>query len=360
MNKWDADVYPPLPPASLLHQSSSCPLEFPSFGMAAIDAVSTTVASNSSAMTVANELRAAGLAVAAYEFLVTIPSEVRLYKTTSRRSLGFILFVLIRYLSLAICVFSGVGYFYNHFSPETCSHYAYLIPVFKVLQVMTSHTILGVRTYIIAWRKVWVGRTLIAAYLVALVFEWFTAFYQRYPMQVNGNCVIGTPHPDRILSAWTFYLVVMIFDTLTLSIATYYLLEAQIAAGSVASKLFNMLLYEGLGYFVALTAVNLANAVLYRKADHTIQSSEVDIAYAITLVMSQRILIHVREARHKQADKERIQAISDVSHDPSRTLSEFDIEVHIEKSIVRDVRPTYGEAIGPDGHAHPFTQGYHV
>jgi len=348
--------------------------------MAAIDAVSTTVASNSSAMTVANELRAAGLAVAAYEFLITIPSEVRLYKTTSRRSLGFILFVLIRYLSLALCVFSGVGFFYNHFSPETCAQYAYVIPVFKVLQVMTSHTILGVRTYIISWHKVWVGRTLIAAYLVALVFEWFTAFYQRYPMQVNGNCVIGTPHQERILSAWTFYLVVMIFDTLTLSIATYYLLEAQIAAGSVSSKLFNMLLYEGLGYFVALTAVNLANAVLYRKADHTIQSSEVDIAYAITLVMSQRILIHVREARHKQtgviaspppslsnsaalrpqADKERIQAISDVSHDPSRRLSEFDIEVHFEKSIVRDVRPTYGEAIGPDGYAHPFTQGYHV
>jgi hypothetical protein len=65
-------------------------------------------------------------------------------------------------------------------------------------------------------------------------------------------------------------------------------------------------------------------------------------------------------ALRPQADKERIQAISDVSHDPSRTLSEFDIEVHIEKSIVRDVRPTYGEAIGPDGHAHPFTQGYHV
>jgi len=80
--------------------------------------------------------------------------------------------------------------------------------------------------------------------------------------------------------------------------------------------------------------------------------------------MSQRILINVREARHKQpgviaspppsfntaaalrpqADKERIQAISDVSHNPSSPLSEFDIEVHIERSIVKDVRPTYGEA----------------
>jgi len=203
--------------------------------------------------------------------------------------------------------------------------------------------------------------------------------------------VVGTPHPDRILSAWTFYLVVMIFDTLTLSIATHYLLKAQKAAGSTASKLLKMLLYDGMGYFVALTAVNLVNIVLYRKADHTIQSSEANIAYAITLVMSQRILIHVREARPEQveviaspppsfhtaalrpvADKERTQSIKindtrsltttfpDVSHNLPESPSEFDIEVHIERSIVRDARPTYGEAIGPDGYAHPFTQGYHV
>ena len=37
--------------------------------MAAIDAVSTTVASNSSAMTVANNLRVAGFAIAAYEYV---------------------------------------------------------------------------------------------------------------------------------------------------------------------------------------------------------------------------------------------------------------------------------------------------
>ena len=37
--------------------------------MAAIDAVSTTVASNSSAMTVASNLHVAGLAIAAYEYV---------------------------------------------------------------------------------------------------------------------------------------------------------------------------------------------------------------------------------------------------------------------------------------------------
>jgi hypothetical protein len=70
--------------------------------MAVIDAVS-TVATSSSALTVANNLRIASIAVAAYEYvpgsfllsrvvtypsasyLITIPSELRLYKTSSRR-----------------------------------------------------------------------------------------------------------------------------------------------------------------------------------------------------------------------------------------------------------------------------------
>jgi hypothetical protein len=69
-------------------------------------------------------------------------------------------------------------------------------------------------------------------------------------------------------------------------------------------------------------------------------------------------------ALRPQADNERIQAISindtrslgstlpDVSYNPPEPLSEFDIEVHIERTIVRDARPTYGDskAIGPGGY----------
>jgi hypothetical protein len=40
------------------------------------------------------------------------------------------------------------------------------------------------------------------------------------------SCVIGTPHPDRAISAWSFYLVTMSYDFLALSISTYYLLKA--------------------------------------------------------------------------------------------------------------------------------------
>ena len=36
-----------------------------------------------------------------------------------------------RYLSIILIVVSNTGFFYHHFTPNTCSHYFYLAPVFK-------------------------------------------------------------------------------------------------------------------------------------------------------------------------------------------------------------------------------------
>lgn len=46
------------------------------------------------------------------------------------------------------------------------------------------------------------------------------------------SCVIATPHPDNAVSAWSFYLAAMLFDFLTLSISTYYLLKVKVKVAS--------------------------------------------------------------------------------------------------------------------------------
>lgn len=56
------------------------------------------------------------------------------------------------------------------------------------------------------------------------------------------------------------------------------------------------MLYDGLGYFVALTASNILNLILYRASDVNIQSAGVSLSYSVTWIMSQRILIHLRDA----------------------------------------------------------------
>jgi len=331
---------------------------------------STVATSSPGAITFANNLRIASIAVAVYDYIITLPSEYRLYKTSSRRSLGFILFVLIRYLSIVLFIISATGFFNHHFTPKICSHYGYLAPVFKVFQVMVSQAILGIRAYNIAQRNVWVGRVLIGMYLVVLVLEWFTELFRRIPTMTNGNCVIGTPHPDGAISAWSFYLSAMSFDFLALSISTYYLLKAQATSASAASKLMKILLYDGLIYFVALTGINMVNIFLYRQVDHSIQSSGVNLAYATTWIMSQRILLHVREARAHQTtviaspppslntlSSSGLRSESQVKREPmhgsliaempdSQTQnppSTFDVEVRIDRSIIRDARLAFRE-----------------
>jgi hypothetical protein len=72
-----------------------------------------------------------------------------LIETGLLNSLGFILFVLIRYakidivigdtcshifcryLSMVLIIVSNIGFFDHHFSPKACSHYTYVPPVFK-------------------------------------------------------------------------------------------------------------------------------------------------------------------------------------------------------------------------------------
>jgi len=120
---------------------------------------------------------------------------------------------------------------------------------------------------------------------------------------MNGNCTVGTLNPDNPISAWSFYMAAMLFDFFALLISTYYLLKARAAAraaASTASNLMRILLYDGLGYFVALTAVNMANIFLYRGDNYFVQTSGVSIGYAVTSIMSQRIIIHAREVNAKQ------------------------------------------------------------
>ncbi|KAH9964954.1 hypothetical protein BC827DRAFT_1265636 [Russula dissimulans] len=312
---------------------------------------------------VATNFRVASMSIAAYDYLITLPSEVWLYKTASPRSLGLILFVLIRYSSVIIIVVSNTGFFYRHFTPESCARYCYLAPVFKVFQIMVSQAILGIRAYNISQRKTWVGRLLLSVYIVAVGLEWFADFYRRFTVMID-SCPIPIdifPSQDEDLRT---------SPVNCLETPEY----VSLSSGSVSVKPYPRprLLYDGLGYFVVLTAINLMNIFLFRGASVVTETSGASLAYSITWIMSQRILLHPREAssqdaevlvsriptihlrslrfhgerRHENSDKAdenltKTQLQKDSDRDDNST-PEFDLAVRIEKSTVTD-------AIAPDG-----------
>ncbi|KAI0252205.1 hypothetical protein BJV78DRAFT_380092 [Lactifluus subvellereus] len=266
-------------------------------------ATDTTIPPSPDKLAVDTNLRVVSIAVAISEYFYTLPSEYRLYISADRRKLGLTLFILIRYSSVILMVISNMGYFYDHFSPKSCGHYYYVAPVFKVIQLMVSQAILGLRTYCISIRNIWVGRIILSTYVIVVGFQWFSNLLYLIPIMTNGNCVAASSHPQLPVSAWSFYLAAMLFDCIALSISTVYLLRMRVAGASSVSRLVNIMLYDGLGYFVALTAVNTLNVFLHREINHSIPSSGVSLGYAITGIMNQRLLIHPRElseARRKE------------------------------------------------------------
>jgi hypothetical protein len=55
------------------------------------------------------------------------------------------------------------------------------------------------------------------------------------------SCASASVHPQRAISTWSFYLVAMLFDFLTLSISAFYLMKARAVTFSYVMSLQRLL-----------------------------------------------------------------------------------------------------------------------
>ncbi|KZT10253.1 uncharacterized protein LAESUDRAFT_721586 [Laetiporus sulphureus 93-53] len=243
----------------------------------------------------ASYIRVSAISIAAYDYLVTLPAEWRFYKGQKllRLSPGCILFILIRYLSVTVLTVGSVGYF-GEFSEEECQRYFLVGPIFKVLQTIVSQIILGLRTVNIARRSTWVTWTLLVLFTCVSAAEFLTNLFHRdYVQNTSHNCT-GGEH-SKYLSTWVYYVLAMFYDVVTLGISTFYLIRYTEPSGRL-SELVRLMLYDGIGYFVVLTGVNIFNLLLFRTTDELTQASGTCLGEAVTWIMSQRMLIHLRDA----------------------------------------------------------------
>ncbi|OJA13669.1 hypothetical protein AZE42_08980 [Rhizopogon vesiculosus] len=244
--------------------------------------------------------RVASISIALYDYVITLPAEWRFYRSQSsifHLSLACVLFILIRYGSILVMTLGNYGIFSTGFTEETCRHY-HLAPIcFKVIQTMISQVILGVRTFNIARRDRRIGIALVLLFFVSL--EWFTNLFHRIQptaVVVNGNCT--TANAGKVLTAWLYYLTSMVYDLVVLIISAVYLLRYN----PVSSGLGRLIRVQvpsacaGAPFDQNLPpASNIFNIVLYHTSDIETQSAGVSMGFAVTWIMSQRILIHLRE-----------------------------------------------------------------
>ncbi|KAJ8589750.1 hypothetical protein M405DRAFT_196529 [Rhizopogon salebrosus TDB-379] len=208
--------------------------------------------------------RIASITVAIYDFVLTLPAEWRFYgnweSSNSHSRLKCVLFILIRYVSILLMVISNYGELSHSFTEETCHHYYRLASILKVVQTMISQVILAVRTFNITLNHRRVGITLVVLYLVSISGEWFINMFHRTPVSVHGNC---TPvNSGEVLSTYIYYIIAMMYDFILLTISTVYLLRYNPLDNRLEERLHS-LIYEGLGYFVVLTGVNVFNIIFH-------------------------------------------------------------------------------------------------
>ncbi|KAG2121835.1 hypothetical protein BD769DRAFT_1389980 [Suillus cothurnatus] len=310
-------------------------------------------------------LRIASISIALYDYIITLPAEWRFYRSQSsifNLSIACILFILIRYVSITVMLVSNYGNFATNFTQETCQHYYMMAPIFKVIQTMVSQVILGVRTWNTARRNRRIGMVLVLLFFTSITLEWFTNMFARIPVVVDGNCTPG--NSGKTLSAWLYYVIAMMYDLVILTISTTHLLQYDILSSRL-ERVVKVLMYDGIGYLVVLTG---------NRQECIIRAS---IGYAVTWIMSQRILIHLRADVHNShsfrcarpvdiAQKEmqeapRVESVilarpaqsarnvmagfrskgdADFVTSPRNTHAnddvELDIRVHVERSVVVD------------------------
>lgn len=306
--------------------------------------------------------RVISLSIAFYDYALTLPTEYRFYRNQPhflQMSLACILFILIRYTSVLLMIVSNYGVFSTAFTPESCRRYYYVSPVFKVVQSMVSQAILGVRTFGISGRNRYLGTFLLAYYTITVSLEWFFNLYRRIPQSIDGGCISGvnSPHP----TSWAFYMVAMAYDLVTLTISTVYLLRFETYSGRF-KRFIRIMLYDGLIFFMALTAVNVLNLILYQSGSIVGQSTGSSLAYAIIWIMSQRLLIHLqkmsvdlhvnnaitgtRQVIREQVVESALRSPFETSkglHDHSRSREptrasdvELDVRIHIDCTVTVD------------------------
>ncbi|KAG1797332.1 uncharacterized protein HD556DRAFT_251259 [Suillus plorans] len=238
-----------------------------------------------------------------FSYILTLPAEWRFYRSESsffHLSLACILFILIRYVSIVTIVVSNYGFFSTTFTQQTCQKYYLVAPIFKAVQTMISQVILGVRTFNIARRDRRIGIALLLLYILSISAEWFVDLFHGTPAVLDLVCHCTSVNSARVLSTWFYYFPVMLYDIVMVTVSTMHLLRYNPLSNRV-ERLIRVLIYDGIGYFLVLSVSNVLNLIFYHTTNIETQSAGASIGYTVTWIMSQRILINIREMTQPNA-----------------------------------------------------------
>ncbi|KAJ7076723.1 hypothetical protein B0H15DRAFT_805457 [Mycena belliarum] len=230
-------------------------------------------------------MRITSLSVLVYDFLITIPSEIRLYKrqpSPLRPSLACVFFALARYVGMFYICWVSFVFFGTGWTDTSCARVAPIGAFLRGFVSSISAAVFIWRTWAI-WGKnhyIWMG--MLVALVPVSVFSYGPGLVQ-VPVVVNGGCTAVSSSGGALSHKWTFALVNLLFDTLACVLGSIPLIR-NVRQGA-----------SGLGYFVIAVVTQTLNLVFLLSSDKSKQGTMLTLQTVITTILAQRIITSLSE-----------------------------------------------------------------
>ncbi|TRM66859.1 hypothetical protein BD626DRAFT_396790 [Schizophyllum amplum] len=283
-------------------------------------------------------LRIAAMAIFVYDWALTLPAEIRMYRRQSsllRMSTACMMLILVRYLGLIALITNFIGFFAHVFvdNPKdpnnACRLYFRVMPIMQCFASWASHAVFVVRTVAICNVK---GLSTIALIFLAVTVsgvEMFSQLYSFFKFDVgsSGNCLLQ--YSDDHNLSYLYYLVRVpavnifswrphflpgppqalilfaastIFDVVII-VLTYRGLSVKfsnLSKSDAASTGFNDVLWNSsILYFSVTTFFNMLNLGFYAYFGNSNATVLGAMGIAFTSMMSARVILDLHSYAHR-------------------------------------------------------------
>ncbi|KAK0188894.1 hypothetical protein F5146DRAFT_1057081 [Armillaria mellea] len=257
-------------------------------------------------------MRIVALSWYSYDWILTAPAEIRLYRRQSsifRLSTACILLILVRYLGLVALLLNFAGFFSHEFTMKTCAPYWRVMPITQCLASWASHA-------------VFVVLFLSALAIIVSGLELFAQLYsfRKFAAGSSGNCLIQ--YSDDVNISWMYYLVSLVFDAAILGI-TYRGLAISFAnKQNLRSGFSDVLWHSSMRYFGATTLFNALNLTFYAYYKNNSNSTILcAMGIALTSMMSSRVILDLHSYANRPMSTFQLTGLP--ASDPSQESSDF-------------------------------------
>ncbi|KAK0467278.1 uncharacterized protein EV420DRAFT_675747 [Desarmillaria tabescens] len=270
-------------------------------------------------------MRIAALSWYIYDWILTMPAEIRLYRRQSsifHLSTACMLLILVRYLGLIALVLNLVGFFSRGFTMETCAPYWRVMPITQCIASWASHAVFVVRTLAICNNELGPAVALSALGIIVSGLEIFAQLYsfRKFTAGSSGNCLIQ--YSDDVNISWVYYMVSLVFDAAIL-VMTYRGLAISFAnKQNLRSGFSDVLWHSSMRYFGATTLFNALNLSLYAYYKNSSNSTILcAMGIAITSMMSSRVILDLHSYANRPISTFQLSGLP--TSDPSQESSDF-------------------------------------